>query len=83
MEAAIMSDKERHLGLGLDYQYDRTKSIEENRLAELEYFKSKGIDVSTDPELEKEVQKLVKEYDSVIDEDLSKLKGGVNKAHEM
>ena len=69
-----MSDNERHLGLGPDYQYDSSKSIEENRIAELEYFKNKGIDVSNDRELEKEVQKLVREYDSVIDDDLNKLK---------
>ena len=68
-----MSDKKRHLGFGSDYQYDYSKSIEENRLAELEYFKNKGIDMSSTPELEERIRKLVKEYDNIIDEDLRKL----------
>jgi hypothetical protein len=68
-----MSKEERHLGFGPGYQYDHKKSSEENRLAELEYFKSKGIDVSPDPEMEKEIQDTLKKLEPMIDKDLKEL----------
>jgi len=68
-----MSKKERHLSLGPDYKYDRSKTPEENALAELEYFKSKGLDVSTDPETEKEIQETLKKLEPIIGKDLEEL----------
>jgi hypothetical protein len=65
-----MSDKERHLGFGADYEYDRSKTIEENRLAELEHFKNKGIDVSPDPDVDKEIKDSVEKLKLMIGKDL-------------
>jgi len=65
--------KERHLSLGPDYKYDHLKTPEENALAELEHFKSRGFDVSSDPEAEKEILETLKKLDPIIDKDLEEL----------
>jgi hypothetical protein len=73
MGTAVMSKKERHLSLGPDYKYDRSKTPEENALAELEHFKGRGFDVSSDPEAEKEILETLKKLDPIIDKDLEEL----------
>jgi len=68
-----MSKKERHIWLGPDYKYDRSKTIEENMAAEDEYYRSRGFDVSPNPEMEKEIMETLKKLDPIIDKDLEEL----------
>jgi hypothetical protein len=69
-----MAEK-RHIGFGPDYQYDYTKSAEENRVLEVEYYKKKyGIDIEhPDPEIKAEMEKYLTDHDKQIDVDLKKI----------
>jgi hypothetical protein len=68
-----MAEK-RHIGFGPGYQYDYTKSAEENRALEVEYYKKRyGIDIERpDPKIKAEMDEFLKSHDKQIDDSLKR-----------
>ena len=67
-----MSKNKRRIGLKADYQYDSSKTSEENMIAERAYLRKLGVAVPPDDKIDEEVLELAKKYDDVIDESLRK-----------
>jgi hypothetical protein len=69
-----MAEK-RHIGFGSDYQYDYTKSAEENRILEVEYYKKRyGIDIEhPEPKIKAEMDEYLEKHDKQIDDSLKRI----------
>lgn len=67
--------KKRDIGFGPGYQYDYTKSAEENRILEVEYYKKQySIDIEhPDSKIKEEMEKFLKDHDKQIDDDLERI----------
>jgi hypothetical protein len=69
------NNNKRPIYMGSDYQYDYTKSPEENRKAEREYYmhKYKHDIENPDPKAKEDIEKYLKEHEKEIDADLERM----------